>query len=134
MRLAYTTAISLLCLGNICGSWTLKANEGQCLLNCGGKQSNPSSSHSVSEQHTAVVLDGQDKRSQTIAILVIGGLIENQDAGVLPHGCCQHSLHFHASAHLGELSVAGRLRIDTEVCHMLFRSWMSELLGHQTCH
>ena len=50
--------------------------------------------------HTSEVLRKSLAHSQTIAIQVIGGLIQHQDVGVLPHGCCQHNLHFHASAEL----------------------------------
>ena len=76
----------------------------------------------LSLQHVSHPRAGQDKRSQTIAIEVIDGLIEDQDVGyvgVLPHGCCQHNLDFEASAHLSELSVAGRLWSLPSVVRMI---------------
>ena len=46
------------------------------------------------DEHPAlVVLDGQDQRAQALAVQVIGGFVQDQHVGVLPHGRRQDHLH-----------------------------------------
>mmetsp|Transcript_8483 Transcript_8483/g.18602 ORF Transcript_8483/g.18602 Transcript_8483/m.18602 type:complete len:1091 (+) Transcript_8483:303-3575(+) len=87
------------------------------------------------DQHTTlVVLDGQDQGTETIAVQVVRGLIQDQHMRVLPHRRSQHDLHLHASAQLVDLRVAGRLGVNTEVRKMLLNTRLREQLGLEASH
>merc|ERR1719163_146415 len=55
---------------------------------------------------TLVILDRQDEGAEALAVEVVGGLVEDEDVGVLPHGRGEDNLHLHATAQLIDLRVA----------------------------
>merc|ERR1719464_1435901 len=72
------------------------------------------------DQHTAVVvLDGKHQGSETISVQIVGGLIENEDVRVLPHGGGQDDLDLHAAAELVDLGVGSGLGVHAEVAQVL---------------
>merc|ERR1719337_625830 len=59
------------------------------------------------ENTTLVILDGQNQSAKTIAIQVIGGLVQNENVRILPHGCSKNDFHLHATTELTDLSMTG---------------------------
>mmetsp|Transcript_108344 Transcript_108344/g.271561 ORF Transcript_108344/g.271561 Transcript_108344/m.271561 type:complete len:696 (+) Transcript_108344:201-2288(+) len=87
------------------------------------------------DQDTAlVVLDGQDQGPEPLAIEIVGGLIQDQDVRVLPHGGRQDHLHLHAAAQLIDLRVARRLWVHSKVAKVLLHARLGQLLRHEAGH
>merc|ERR1719464_71243 len=87
------------------------------------------------DQHASVVvLDGKHQGSETISVQIVGGLIENEDVRVLPHGSGQDDLNLHATAELTDLGVGSGLGVHAEVAQVLLHGGLRELLGHESGH
>uniref|UniRef100_A0A1J3GZS4 Uncharacterized protein n=2 Tax=Noccaea caerulescens TaxID=107243 RepID=A0A1J3GZS4_NOCCA len=81
----------------------------------------------------AVLLEGAGHGAQRLAVQVVGGLIQHQDVGLLPHGGAQHQLHLLATRQAADLGVGGELggqaQVGQHLLHVLGGQGLAQQAG-----